>query len=105
MKTMNNRVKNFLTNRDETGRFVVKSLRTGKVYFVEPIHNGDIVKWGDIDPAAKKLRGSYGQKFTGAIKEKESIIKSENGFDKIATVPGSPFWEIERRDRIYLESV
>ena len=26
--------KKFLTNTDETGRFIVKSLRTGKTYYV-----------------------------------------------------------------------
>jgi hypothetical protein len=29
--------KRFLTNTDETGRFIVKSLVTGKKYYVEPI--------------------------------------------------------------------
>lgn len=29
--------KRFLTNTDETGRFIVKSLTTGKTYYVEPI--------------------------------------------------------------------
>ena len=29
--------KRFLTNRDETGRFIVKSMKTGKSYFVEAI--------------------------------------------------------------------
>lgn len=32
--------KRFLTNTDETGRFIVKSLTTGKTYYVEPIGNG-----------------------------------------------------------------
>lgn len=29
----------FVTNTDETGRFIVSSKRTGKVYAVEPIGN------------------------------------------------------------------
>jgi hypothetical protein len=32
--------KRFLTNTDETGRFIVKSLTTGKKYYIEPIGNG-----------------------------------------------------------------
>lgn len=43
--------KRFLTNTDETGRFIVKSLVTGKKYYVEPIGNGHPADWGDINPA------------------------------------------------------
>lgn len=45
--------KRFLTNTDETGRFIVKSLVTGKKYYVEPIGNGHPADWGDINPATK----------------------------------------------------
>lgn len=47
--------KRFLTNTDETGRFIVKSLTTGKTYYVEPIGNGHPADWGDINPATKKI--------------------------------------------------
>lgn len=57
--------KRFLTNTDETGRFIVKSLTTGKTYYVEPIGNGHPADWGDINPATKKIEGDYGQKYTG----------------------------------------
>lgn len=40
--------KRFLTNTDETGRFIVKSLTTGKKYYIEPIGNGHPADWGDI---------------------------------------------------------
>jgi hypothetical protein len=40
--------KRFLTNTDETGRFIVKSLTTGKKYYIEPIGNGRPADWGDI---------------------------------------------------------
>ena len=33
--------KRFLFNRDETGRFIVKSLKTGKSYFVEVIDSDE----------------------------------------------------------------
>lgn len=45
--------KRFLTNTDETGRFIVKSLVTGKKYYVEPIGNGHPADWGDINPTTK----------------------------------------------------
>lgn len=53
--------KRFLTNTDETGRFIVKSLVTGKKYYVEPIGNGHPADWGDINPATKKVEGDYGR--------------------------------------------
>lgn len=55
--------KRFLTNTDETGRFIVKSLVTGKKYYVEPIGN----------PATKKVEGDYGQKYTGCISKRFGI--------------------------------
>lgn len=102
---MNTTMKGFLTNRDETGKFVVKSLRTGKVYFVEPIEHGRPAAWGDVDPASKKVTGSYGMKYAGAVSEKESMITEANGFSDIVTVQGSPFWEIEQRDKRYFEAM
>lgn len=71
--------KRFLTNTDETGRFIVKSLTTGKTYYVEPIGNGHPADWGDINPATKKIEGDYGQKYTGCVSEKDSLITEENG--------------------------
>jgi len=92
----------FLTNTDETGRFIVRSTRTGRTYYVEPIM-GHRVKWGDVDPATKKLTGDYGNKYTGAINEKDSLITEENGFENIRTLePGvSPLKAIEMIDDQY----
>lgn len=42
---MNNIKQRFLTNTDETGRFIVKSLVTGKSYYVEPIGNKRAADW------------------------------------------------------------
>lgn len=85
----------FLVNRDETGREVVFFPETGKEYFVEYIqprnHRSD---WGDIDPATKKVTGSYGQKSRGAISESESLITKENGFEDIREGEGSPYYTI-----------
>lgn len=89
----------FLTNTDETGRFVVKSSVTGITYFVEPLYRGKTPTWGDVNPATKQIEGNYGSKFTGAVMEKESLLKKENGFENIGYFKGSPFGEIDRRDK------
>ena len=94
MKTISR--KEFLVNRDETGREVVYFPETGKEYFVEYIEpRGHKTYWGDIDPATKKVTGSYGKKTTGAIKDVESMITKENGFDDIREGKGSPYATIE----------
>lgn len=69
--------KRFLTNTDETGRFIVKSLVTGKKY--------------------------YGQKYTGCVSEKESLITPENGFKLIETLEAgmSPLSVVYQRDLEY----
>lgn len=91
----------FLTNTDETGRFIVKSTKTGKVYFVEPIDDrANHAIWGDIDPASKSMQGDYGSKYRGSVKTKDSLINKQNGFEGITLVQGSPFSEIERRDNL-----
>lgn len=100
---MNDITKRFLTNTDETGRFIVKSLVTGKTYYVEPIGNGRPADWGDINPATKEVEGSYGSKYTGCVKEEDSLITEKNGFHIIETLePGvSPLSVIYKRDLEY----
>lgn len=99
--------KKFLFNRDETGRFIVKSLKTGKSYFVEVIDSDERTIWGDVDPATKKMTGSYGDKYKGSIRPEESMITKENGFDKIHTlgVGESPLDYINRIDDEYFEKM
>ena len=95
--------KRFLKDSDNTGRFIVKSKVTGKRYFVEVVGNAHAADWGDLDPATKKMTGSYGERYEGCIPEKDSLITEENGFEKITTLPAgvSPFDEIEKRDKEY----
>ena len=95
--------KRFLAESDDTGRFIVKSLVTGRKYYVEPIDNGQRTEWGDLNPATKKLEGDYGTKHRGAVSEKDSMITKENGFENIVTLkPGeSPTDYIERLDKKY----
>ncbi len=74
----------FLTNTDETGRFIIYSERTGRTYYVEPIMNGHTPEWGSIDPASGKLMHKKGDgKYKGAIEKDQSLITKENGFEKI----------------------
>ena len=96
-------IKNFLLNRDETGRFIVRSSKTGKTYFVEPIDGDERTVWGDYNPATKTFEtGNYG-KYKGSVRPSESMITEENGFEKIHSLgPGeSPLDYIERIDDEY----
>lgn len=95
----------FLTNTDETGRFVVKSLTTGICYYVEPIGSKHSEGWGDYDPATKTFTGDYGNKYSGCVSPNESLITEENGFKNIIEVEGSPFCVINARDKIYEEQM
>ena len=90
--------RNFLVNRDETGREVVYYPETGKRYYVEYIEpRGWRTSWGDVDPATKTLQtGSYGDKYTGSIKADESVITKENGFESIVEGYGSPYYTINQ---------
>lgn len=64
-------------------------------YYVEPIGNGH--------PATKKVEGDYGQKYTGCVSEKESLITPENGFKLIETLEAgmSPLSVVYQRDLEY----
>ncbi|MBC2843711.1 hypothetical protein [Winogradskyella flava] len=98
----NDILKRFLFKTENSGRFIVKSQVTGIIYFVEPIDNGKPNKlWGDVDPVTKKLTGDYGNIRRGAVKEKDSLIISENGFKNIDVFKGSPLAEIDRRDALH----
>lgn len=93
----------FLQNTNETGRFIVKSIVTGRTYFVESIGNKRAADWGDINPATKQVEGSYGSKYTGCISEGESLITQENGFKNIELLEEgvSPLSVIYQRDKEY----
>lgn len=98
--------KRFLINRDETGRFIVKSMKTNRTYFVEAIDGEERTAWGDFDPATKKFNTSnYGAKYKGSIKPEESMITEENGFEKIHTLRAgeSPFSYIDKIDEEYYQ--
>jgi hypothetical protein len=94
----------FLTNTDDTGRFLVYSTRTGKTYAVEPIEGAHTPKWGSIDPATGDLMHKKGDgKYKGGIRADESLITEENGFTNIQLldVGTSPHHAIEVLDAKY----
>lgn len=71
----------FLENRDDTGRYIEYSIRTGKSYCIEPIGDGRGGDWGSENPATKQIEHKKGDgKHTGSIKIEQSIINEENGF-------------------------
>ena len=91
----------FLTDRDESGRFIVKSFRTGKSYFVEPIGADRPADWGSFNPSTGNIENKKGfDKFRGSISENESMITKENGFEKIhyAGIGSSPMSYIDELD-------
>ena len=96
-------VRKFLYNRDETGRFIVKSPKTGRIYFIESIDGDERTVWGDYNPATKNFETSNYGKYKGSVKPSESMITEENGFEKIHTlgVGESPLEFINRIDEEY----
>lgn len=96
--------KKFFSGRDDTGRYVVVSNRTGVMYLVEPIDSDPHrQRWGDLNPATGQVEGSYGEKYRGSIHPEDSLITEENGVRNIVSLrPGeSPESYIERADAGY----
>lgn len=71
-----------IMSNDNSGRYYVIDEESGRKFLVEPIGNPHI-KWGDINPATKKVEGDYGSKFRGSIDAADSVITEENGFKNI----------------------
>lgn len=83
MEKLNALLKN-LPGTSETGRFLVTT-KSGRKFLVEPIGYTK-TSFGDINPATKKVEGSYGDKYKGSIDKSESIITKDNGFKNIITL-------------------
>lgn len=95
--------KEFFTNTDQTGRFIVYSQRTGKQYAVEAVGDPHVV-WGSINPGETKLMNKKGHdKYRGSVDEKDSLIKLENGFSKVHNLEAgmSPHAYIDMLDAKY----
>lgn len=85
-------LKNFLVASEKTGRHIVTSFRTGRKYYVEPIGNNRQADWGHY----------LHNENIGAVKEQDSIVKKENGFDKVHLIAaGSPYDKINKLDLQY----
>lgn len=78
--------KQFLTNRDETGRLIVKMLDgTNQQYFVEFIEpkGGIRTDWGSYNPSTGNIENKKGAgKYNGGVSADESLITIKNGFSK-----------------------
>lgn len=106
-------MKNYKYSTDPavTGRYYIHSIRTGRTYCVEPLdsrhENREQSAWGDVDPATKKVTGSYGEKYKGSVSPEESIITEENGFKNIVELPAgtSPNSYIDVIDAKYPDKV
>ena len=95
--------KNFLVDSENTGRFIVTSIRTGKRYYVEAVGDPHL-QWGSIDPATGKLMTKKGWKRNrGSIDACDSMIEESVGFDKIHNLGAgeSPLAYIEKLDAKY----
>ena len=81
--------KKFLADTDDTGRFVVKSSKTGIVYFVEGLdpRQNKSKTFGDLNPATGEVEGAYGLKYKGSVKKEQSMITEENGLVNITELP------------------
>lgn len=104
MKTTVEFRQKFLVDREESGRFLVKSFRTGKTYFVEPIGPDRTADWGSYNPGTGNIENKKGfDKYRGSIDEKDSMITKENGFDEIhySGIGGSPMSVIDKLDEKY----
>lgn len=81
-----------------TGRHTINY--KGRTFVVEPIDNtqGKGRKgFGDINPATKKVEGSYGDKYIGSVHMDDSIISEKNGFTNIHLIDkGDPYSMIKK---------
>jgi len=96
-------IRDFLIHSEDTGRFIIKSKRTGRTYFIEP--QGDAhIEWGSIDQTTGKMNVKKGwKKNKGSTEREDSLITEENGFNKITTLKAgvSPIKYIEELDLKY----
>jgi len=93
----------FVYKTEDSGRFIVTSIRTGKKYYVEAIGDPHL-SWGSIDQASGKMNVKKGWKrYKGSIEHEESLINKENGFEKIHSLKAgeSPLEYIDRLDSKY----
>lgn len=91
----------FWKDRDETGRLMVVSYKTGVKYYIEPIGDGRPADWGSYNPSTGNIENKKGfDKYTGSVLASESMITEENGFKNVSDLGiGTSFMsEIDKRD-------
>jgi len=92
----------FLTDRDDTGREIHVSMRTGRKYYVEYIGSDRPANWGSVNPVNGEFMVKKGWgKERGSIDESDSMITKENGFDEVYTGTGSVASKIAEIDAQY----
>ena len=88
-------LKNFLVDSEKSGRHIVSSLRTGRKYYVEPIFKSSFPYW-EYPLMMEERIG------TGSVRERDSVITKEIGFDEVHLVDaGSPYEKINQLDLQY----
>lgn len=100
--------KEFLTNTDDTGRYIVISGRTGRTYYVEPIGKDRPADWGSVNPATGDMMVKKGWgKNRGSVDARESLITKENGFDAVYELGTgeSPTSKIQELDAKYPDKI
>ena len=89
--------KQFLTNRDETGREVHTFYETGKSFYVEYIEpKGHRTNWGSYNPSTGNIENKKGAgKYKGGVPASDSMITIENGFSEEAANTIHPGGSVE----------
>ena len=93
--------KEFLTNRDETGRLIVTmNDGTGQSYFVEFIQpKGYRTSWGSYNPSTGNVENKKGAgKYTGGILKEDSLLTAENGYPDAKVIDGGSYmWSVTQK--------
>ncbi len=94
--------RNFLVNRDETGNLIVQMLDgSGQSYMVEFIEpkGGIRTDWGSYNPSTGNIENKKGAgKYTGGIREEDSVLTPENGFPDAKIYPGASYeWTVMQK--------
>ena len=97
-------MRDFLTNRDDTGREIITFTETGKRYYIEYVGSNH-TNWGDLNQATGNIEGSYGDKHRGSIDAKDSMITKDNGFEDIREGKGSPYYTVQKIHEEYKKSI
>ena len=99
--------KEFLTNRDETGRLIVDMLDgTGKSYMVEFIEpkGGVRTNWGSYNPSTGNVENKKGAgKFKGSTKIEDSLLTPDNGFTETEIKSGASYmYSVTEKHNIFI---